>query len=99
MCFWEITFLSTIKFSSTSIRMCFPRYIAPLTGEVSTSRLHSTLYLKLTKIQKIELLGKHSQNYENTHAETSVFEQKPIKIDDFNEAKEKEVKECVEKKI
>ena len=31
-------------------RMCFPRYIAPLTGEVSTSRLHSTLYLKLTRI-------------------------------------------------
>ena len=43
-------------------------------------------------------MGKNLQNYENTHAETSVFEQKPIKIDDFNEAKEKEVKECVEKR-
>lgn len=98
MCFWEITCFSTTKFSSTSIRMCFPRYIAPLTGEASTSRAHSTLYLKLTRIQKTEQLGKHSQNYENTHAKTFVFEQKPIKSDDFNEAEEKEVKEYVEKK-
>ena len=26
-----------------------------------------------------------------------VYQQKPIKIDDFNEAEEKEIKECIEK--
>ena len=48
--------------------------------------------------KEIEQLGKNPQNYKNAHAETSVFEQKPIKIDDFNEAEEKEVKERVEKR-
>ena len=43
-------------------------------------------------------MGKNPQNYENAHAETSVFEQKSIKTDDFNEAEEKEVKEHVEKR-
>ena len=45
----------------------------------------------------IESLGKNPQNHENVRNETDVYEQKPIKIDDFNEAEEKEVKECVEK--
>ena len=44
-------------------------------------------------------MGKKPQNYKNAHAETSVFEQKPIKIDDFNEFEEREVKEHVEKRI
>ena len=43
-------------------------------------------------------MGKNPQNYKNAHAETWVFEQKSIKIDDFNEAVEKEVKERVEKR-
>ena len=47
--------------------------------------------------KKIEHLGKNPQNYENNHVETCVFEQKPIKIDDFNEAEEKEVKERIKK--
>ena len=42
-------------------------------------------------------MGKNPQNYESVHNETCVYEQKPIKIDDFNEAYEKEVKERVEK--
>ena len=47
---------------------------------------------------QIEQLGKNPQNYENANAETSVFEQKTIKIDDFKEAEEKEVREHVEKR-
>ena len=43
-------------------------------------------------------MGKNPQNYEINHAKTCVFEQKPIKTDDFNEAEEKEVKEGVEKR-
>ena len=45
----------------------------------------------------MEQLGKNPQNYENNHAETCAFEQKPINTDKFNEAEEKEVKERVEK--
>ena len=44
------------------------------------------------------MLGKNSQKYEGVCNETSVYEQKPIKIDDFNEAEEKEIKEPVEKR-
>ena len=61
--------------------------------------LKSTFHIvfKTYKDKKIEQLGKNSQNYKNAHAETSVSEQKPMKIDDFNEAEEKEVKERIEK--
>ena len=55
--------------------------------------------LKSTRTKKIEQLGKKPQNYKNAYAETSVFEQKTIKIDDFNEFKEREVQERVEKRI
>ena len=48
--------------------------------------------------KNIECLGKNPQNYENVFGETSVCEQKPIKIDDINEAEEKEVKEHIEKR-
>ena len=43
-------------------------------------------------------LGKNPENYETIRNKTSVFEQKPIKIDDFNEIEEKEVKKRVEKR-
>ena len=78
--------------------MYFPRYIVRRREESLTSKVHSTLSLKPTRTKKIEQLRKNLQNYENAHAETSVFEQKLIKIDDFNEAGEKEVKEGVEKR-
>ena len=61
--------------------------------------LKSTFYIifKTCKDKKqIEQLGKKPKNYENICNETFVYEQKPIKIDDFNEAGEKEVKERVE---
>ena len=44
------------------------------------------------------MLGKNPQKYEGVCNETSVYEQKPIKIDDFNEAEEKEIKEPVQKR-
>ena len=61
--------------------------------------LKSTFHIvfKTYKDKNIEQLGKNSQNYKNAHAETSVSEQKPMKIDDFNEAEKKEVKERIEK--
>ena len=43
-------------------------------------------------------MGKNHENYKNEHTERNIFEQKPIKIDDFNEAEEKEVKEQIEKR-
>ena len=42
-------------------------------------------------------LGKNPENYESIRDETNTYEQKPINVDDFNEVKEKEVKERVEK--
>ena len=50
------------------------------------------------KEKKKEQFGKNPQNYESVHNETCVYEQKSIKINDFNEAEEKEVKESVEKR-
>ena len=63
--------------------------------------LKSTFYIVFKAYKekkKIEHLRKNPQNYENYHTKTCVFEQKPVKIDDFNEAEEKEVKEHLEKK-
>ena len=39
--------------------------------------------------KNIDSLGKNPQNYESVPNETSVYEQKPTKIDEFNEAEEK----------
>ena len=43
--------------------------------------------------KKIQSLGKNPLNYESTRHESSVFEQKPVKIDKFNEVEKKEIKE------
>ena len=48
--------------------------------------------------KKIESLGKNTQNYEDIRNAICVYEQKPVKIDDFNEVAEKQVKEHVEKR-
>ena len=37
-------------------------------------------------------LGKNPENYETIRNETSIFGQKPIKVDDFNEIEKEEVK-------
>ena len=44
------------------------------------------------------MLSKIPQSHERVRNEVSVYEQKPIKIDDFNEIEEKEIKERVEKR-
>ena len=43
-------------------------------------------------------MGKNSDNYESIRNETNINEQKPININDFNEAKEAEIKKRVEKR-
>ena len=63
--------------------------------------LKSTFHImfKTYKDKKdIESLGTNPPDYENVRNETDVYEQKPIKIDDFNEAEEKEIQERVEKR-
>ena len=49
--------------------------------------------------EKLEAsLGKNLNNYKKIRNETSAYEQKPIKVDDFNEIEEKQVKEWVERR-
>ena len=43
-------------------------------------------------------LGKSPYNYEEIRDDTCVYEQKPTKIDDFNEDEEKEVTKRVKKR-
>ena len=45
-----------------------------------------------------DFVGKNSHNYEEIRNETCVYEQKAIKIDEFNETEEKEVKERIERR-
>ena len=47
---------------------------------------------------QMKSMGKNSINYETVRKETHVYEQKPVSIDDFNEAEEVEVKERTEKR-
>ena len=46
----------------------------------------------------MKLLGKSPKNYEEISNDVLVYEQKPIKIDNFNEAEQKEIKEHIEKR-
>ena len=46
----------------------------------------------------MEMLRKKPQNYKKIGIDVSVYEQRPIKIDDFNEAEENKIKEGVEKR-
>ena len=43
------------------------------------------------------MLGKNLQSHKGIRDEVSVYEQKSVKINVFNEAEEKEIKECVKK--
>ena len=82
--------------------MFFLEFIVQQKREDLTWKVPFTTFLKPTrtkkKKKKVQQLGENPQNYESVHNETSVYEQKPIKIDDFNEAEEKENKEHVEKR-
>ena len=46
----------------------------------------------------MEMLDKSPQNYNGAHNNISVYDQKPIKNDDFNEAEEKKIKDHVGKR-
>ena len=48
--------------------------------------------------KKLKYLGKEQSNFTKERNETFKFEQKSLEIDDFNDAKEQEVNEKVEKK-
>ena len=47
---------------------------------------------------QMRAVGKNPSNYESLQKETSIYEQKPINIDDFNDLEEAEVKEWVNKR-
>ena len=48
--------------------------------------------------KKLKYLGKEQSNFTKERNETFKFEQKSLEIDDFNDAKEQEVNEKIEKK-
>ena len=48
----EITYYSTKTFFNTFIQMFSLKFIVPLKGEVSTSKVPFTLFLKLTKTRR-----------------------------------------------
>ena len=48
--------------------------------------------------KKLKYLGKEQTNFTKERNETFKFEQKSLEIDDFNDAKEQEVNEKIEKK-
>ena len=62
------------------------------------SNFHIIFKTYKDKKQLESSLGKNSENYENIGNKTSIYEQKPINIDYFNDVEEKQVKECVEKR-
>ena len=57
------------------------------------------LVIKIHKDKKkLKYLGKEQSNFTKERNETFKFEQKSLEIDDFNDAKEQEVNEKIEKK-
>ena len=57
------------------------------------------LVIKIHKDKKkLKYLGKEQTNFTKERNETFKFEQKSLEIDDFNDAKEQEVNEKIEKK-
>ena len=82
------------------IQIIFKRFIVLWNSKELISKVHftSSLKHKNKKKKKMEMLRKNPQSHEGVSNEVSVYEQKPIKIDDFNEIEEKEIKERVEKR-
>ena len=62
------------------------------------SNFHIIFKTYKNKKQIESSMGKNPDNYESIRNETNIYEQKPINIDDFNEAKEAEIKKRVEKR-
>ena len=83
------------------IQIIFKRFIVLWNSKELISKVHFTSSLKhknKKKKKKMEMLSKNPQSHEGVSNEVSVYEQKPIKIDDFNEIEEKKIKERVEKR-
>lgn len=95
---YKIIFPATKTFFSVFTQMCFQKFIAEPKKEVLTSKVIFTLYLKPKRGRKMEKMGKNPRNYESIKKETNIYEQKPINIDDFNEAEEAEVKQLEKRK-
>ena len=92
--------LATKTFSSTFIQMFFlkPIFLTERRGFDLKSNFHIIFKVYKAKIKLEASLGKNPHNYEEIRNETCAYEQKPVKIDDFNEVEEKEVKERIEKR-
>ena len=95
----EITYRSIKTFFNTFNQMSSLKFSATRKGEVSTLKAPLNMIFKTYKDKKkMESLRKNPKNYEDIRNERCVCEQKPVKIDDFNEGEEKEVKKRVEKR-
>ena len=62
------------------------------------SNFHIMFKTYKDKKQLQSSMGKNPANYETIRKETNIYEQKPVNIDDFNEAEEVELKQGVEKR-
>ena len=85
------TFIYTRTFFSMFIPMSSQRYISLLNDADLKSNFHIIFKTYKEKKQLEISLGKNQGNHETIRNKTSVFEQKPIEVDDFNEIKEKQV--------
>ena len=62
------------------------------------SNFHIMFKTYKDKKQLQSSMGKNPANYETIRKETNIYEQKPVNIDDFDEAEEVELKQGVEKR-
>ena len=62
------------------------------------SNFHIMFKTYKDKKQLQSSMGKNPANYETIRKETNIYDQKPVNIDDFNEAEEVELKQGVEKR-
>ena len=90
---YETIYLGTKAYSNMCILTFFKKYIAQQKKAVSTKKVTFILYLKLIKAKsnKRVLLGKTQIITKRYITKTNSYEQKPIKIEDFNETEETEV--------
>ena len=59
--------------------------------QVLTLSTHFSSFLRSRKIKKIKQSGKNPQNYALERNESFIFDQKPVKIDIFNNKEETEI--------
>ena len=91
--------LATKTFSSTFTQMLFrkPIFLTERRGFDLKSNFHIIFKVYKAKIKLEASLGKNPHNYEEIRNETCAYEQKPVKIDDFNEVEEKKLKRELKK--